>query len=42
MHEDHEKARRDWRIPDELWERIVAAAPAAQTAPPGVPSAPCR
>jgi hypothetical protein len=27
MHEDHEKNRRDWRIPDELWERIVPLLP---------------
>ena len=23
MPDDHEHARRDWRMPDELWERIV-------------------
>jgi hypothetical protein len=23
MHDDHEKVPRDWRLPDERWERIV-------------------
>jgi hypothetical protein len=23
MHDDHEKVPRDWRLPDEWWERIV-------------------
>jgi putative transposase len=27
MHEDHEKTRRDWRIPEEWWERIVPLLP---------------
>ena len=27
MHEDHEKSRRDWRIPDAWWERIVPLLP---------------
>ena len=27
MSEDHEKTRRDGRIPDELWERIVLPLP---------------
>jgi hypothetical protein len=27
MPADHEKAHGDWRIPDELWERIVPLLP---------------
>ena len=27
MHEDHEKSRRDWRISDAWWERIVPLLP---------------
>jgi hypothetical protein len=27
MPNDHEKTRRDWRIPDELWERIAPLLP---------------
>ena len=35
MHEDHEKNRRDWRIPDELWERIVPLLPLRKRHPLG-------
>ena len=35
MHEDHEKNRRDWRIPDELWERIVPLLPLRKLHPLG-------
>ena len=35
MHEDHEKNRRDWRIPDQLWERIVPLFPRRQLHPLG-------
>ena len=35
MHEDHEKTRRDWRIPDELWERIVPLLPPRKPHPLG-------
>jgi putative transposase len=27
MHEDHDKNRRDWRSPDELWARLVPLLP---------------
>lgn len=27
MHDDHEKTHSDWRIPDELWERIEPLLP---------------
>jgi len=35
MHEDHEKNRRDWRIPDELWERIEPLLPPRKPHPLG-------
>jgi transposase len=35
MHADHEKTRRDWRIPDELWERIVPLLPPRKPHPLG-------
>jgi transposase len=35
MPDDHEKAHRDWRIPDELWERIVPLLPPRQPHPLG-------
>ena len=35
MPDDHEKARRDWRIPAELWERIVSAPPLCTSHPLG-------
>ena len=35
MPDDYEKARRDWRIPDELWERIVPLLPARKPHPLG-------
>ena len=35
MHEDHEKNRRDWRSPDELWERIVPLLPLRKLHPLG-------
>ena len=35
MPEDHEKTRRDWRIPDELWERIVPLLPPRKPHPLG-------
>ena len=35
MHEDHEKNRRDWRIPDQLWERIVPLLPLRKLHPLG-------
>jgi transposase len=35
MHEDHEKVRRDWRIPDELWEPIEPRLPARKPHPLG-------
>ena len=35
MHEDHEKTRRDWRIPDELWERLVPLLPLRKLHPLG-------
>lgn len=33
MPDDHEGIRRDWRIPDELWERIVPLLPPRQPHP---------
>jgi transposase len=33
--DDHEKAHRDWRIPDELWERIVPLIPPRKPHPLG-------
>src|SRR4029450_5161296 len=35
MHEDHENNRRDWRLPDELWERPVPVLPRRQLPPLG-------
>ena len=35
MPEDHEETRRDWRIPDELWERIVPLLPQRKPHPLG-------
>jgi putative transposase len=35
MPNDHEKTRRDWRIPDELWERIAPLLPPRQPHPLG-------
>jgi transposase len=35
MPDDHEKARRDWRIPDELWERRVPLLPPRKPHPLG-------
>ena len=35
MHEDHEKVRHDWRIPDELWEHIEPLLPARKPHPLG-------
>src|SRR5262245_849723 len=35
MHEDDEKTRRDWRIPDELWERLVPLLPPRKLHPLG-------
>ena len=35
MHEDQEKTRRDWRMPDELWARIVPLLPPRQLHPLG-------
>ena len=35
MPHDHEKTRRDWRIPDELWERIVPLLPPRKPHPLG-------
>jgi transposase len=35
MHEDPEKTRRDGRIPDELWERIVPLLPPRKPHPLG-------
>ncbi len=35
MPDDHEKVRRDWRIPDELWERIVPLLPPRKPHPLG-------
>ena len=35
MPDDHEKAHRDWRIPDELWERIVPLLPPRKPHPLG-------
>ena len=35
MPEDHENTRRDWRLPDELWERIVPLLPPRKLPPLG-------
>ena len=35
MQTDHEKTRRDWRIPDALWERIVPLLPPRKSHPLG-------
>ena len=35
MHEDHEKTRRDWRLPDAWWERIVPLLPPRKPHPLG-------
>ena len=35
MPDDHEQARRDWRIPNELWERIVPLLPPRKPHPLG-------
>ena len=35
MHDDQEQARRDWRIPDALWERIEPLLPARKPHPLG-------
>ena len=35
MPDDHEKPHRDWRIPDELWERIEPLLPPRQPHPLG-------
>ena len=35
MPDDHEKIRRDWRIPDPLWARIEPLLPARKPQPPG-------
>jgi putative transposase len=35
MNDSHEKARRDWRIPDELWERIAPLLPPRKPHPLG-------
>ena len=35
MQTDHKKTRRDWRIPDELWERIVPLLPPRKPHPLG-------
>lgn len=35
MPEDHEKTRRDWRLPAELWERRVPLLPRRQRHPLG-------
>jgi transposase len=35
MHDDHEKTHRDWRIPDELWERIEPLLPPRKPHPLG-------
>ena len=37
MHEAHENTRRDWRIPDAWWERIVPLLPPRQPHPLGCP-----
>ena len=37
MPDDHEKIRRDWRIPDPLWKRIEPLLP-ARTPSSGMPS----
>jgi transposase len=35
MPDDHEKTHRDWRMPDELWERIEPLLPPRQPHPLG-------
>lgn len=35
MHDGQEQARRDWRIPDALWERIEPLLPARKPHPLG-------
>src|ERR1700720_1938627 len=35
MHDDEEKARRNWHIPDALWERIVPLLPPRKPHPLG-------
>src|SRR2546429_380939 len=35
MHDDHEPARRDWRIPDEFWENIEPLLPPRKPHPLG-------
>ena len=35
MPDHHEKVRRDWRIPDELWEHIAPLLPARKPHPLG-------
>lgn len=35
MHDDQEQARRDWRIPDALWERIEPLLPTRKPHPLG-------
>ena len=35
MHDDQEKARQDWRIPEALWERIEPLLPARKPHPLG-------
>ena len=40
MSTDQEKVHRDWRMPDELWERLQRLLPPRQPSPVGVPSAP--
>ena len=35
MHEDHEETRRAWRLPDEVWERIVPLLPPRKPHPLG-------
>jgi hypothetical protein len=35
MPDDHEKVRRDWRIPDEVWQHITPLLPARKPRPLG-------
>ena len=42
MLDNQEQIRRDWRIPDALWERIEPLLPARKPHPLGAPSAPRR
>jgi len=35
MHDDHEKVRRDWRMPDEWWEHIEPLLPPRKPHPLG-------